>query len=48
MKLATLERHGISGASGAGPRVESRQERPDVFCLQEIKATSDQVPTALC
>jgi len=24
------------------------QERPDVVCLQEIKAASDQVPTALC
>ena len=24
------------------------RERPDVVCLQEIKATSDQVPEALC
>jgi exodeoxyribonuclease-3 len=24
------------------------RDRPDVVCLQEIKATSDQVPTALC
>ena len=24
------------------------QERPDIVCLQEIKATSDQVPAALC
>src|SRR5262249_41081938 len=24
------------------------RERPDVVCLQEIKATSDQIPTALC
>jgi exodeoxyribonuclease-3 len=24
------------------------RERPDVVCLQEIKATSDQVPAALC
>ena len=25
-----------------------RRDRPDVVCLQEIKAGSDQVPTALC
>src|SRR4026208_111563 len=25
-----------------------RQDRPDVVCLQEIKAASDQVPTVLC
>ena len=25
-----------------------RRERPDIVCLQEIKAGSDQVPTALC
>jgi exodeoxyribonuclease-3 len=24
------------------------QERPDVVCLQEIKASPDQIPTALC
>ncbi|HWF84597.1 MAG TPA: exodeoxyribonuclease III [Vicinamibacterales bacterium] len=24
------------------------RERPDIVCLQELKATSDQVPTALC
>ena len=25
-----------------------RRDRPDIVCLQEIKAGSDQVPTALC
>jgi exodeoxyribonuclease-3 len=47
MKLATWNVNGIR-ARQAQVHEWIAQERPDVVCLQEIKATSDQVPTALC
>jgi exodeoxyribonuclease III len=47
MKLATWNVNGIR-ARQAQVHDWIAQERPDVVCLQEIKATSDQVPTALC
>ena len=47
MKLATWNVNGIR-ARQAQVQEWIAQERPDVVCLQEIKATSDQVPTALC
>ena len=47
MKLATWNVNGIR-ARQAQVQEWIERERPDVVCLQEIKATSDQVPTALC
>ena len=47
MKLATWNVNGIR-ARQAQVHEWIAQERPDVVCLQEIKATSEQVPTALC
>jgi len=47
MKLATWNVNGIR-ARQAQVQEWIAQERPDVVCLQEIKATSDQIPTALC
>jgi exodeoxyribonuclease-3 len=47
MKLATWNVNGIR-ARQAQVHDWIAQERPDVVCLQEIKATSDQVPAALC
>jgi exodeoxyribonuclease-3 len=47
MKLATWNVNGIR-ARQAQVQAWIAQERPDVVCLQEIKATSDQVPAALC
>jgi exodeoxyribonuclease III len=47
MKLATWNVNGIR-ARQAQVQEWIARERPDVVCLQEIKATSDQVPTALC
>ena len=47
MKLATWNVNGIR-ARQAQVQEWIAQERPDVVCLQEIKATSDQLPTALC
>ena len=47
MKLATWNVNGIR-ARQAQVQEWIAQERPDVVCLQEIKATSEQVPTALC
>jgi exodeoxyribonuclease III len=47
MKLATWNVNGIR-ARQAQVHEWIAQERPDVVCLQEIKATSDQVPAALC
>ncbi len=46
MKLATWNVNGIR-ARQAQVQEWIAQERPDVVCLQEIKATSDQVPAAL-
>ena len=47
MKLATWNVNGIR-ARQAQVQEWIARERPDVVCLQEIKATSDQVPAALC
>ncbi len=47
MKLATWNVNGIR-ARQAQVQEWIARERPDVVCLQEIKATSDQIPTALC
>jgi exodeoxyribonuclease-3 len=47
MKLATWNVNGIR-ARQAQVQEWIGQERPDVVCLQELKATSDQVPAALC
>jgi exodeoxyribonuclease-3 len=47
MKLATWNVNGIR-ARQAQVQEWIAQERPDVVCLQEIKATSDQVPAVLC
>jgi len=46
MKLATWNVNGIR-ARLAQVQDWIAQERPDVVCLQEIKATSEQIPTAL-
>jgi exodeoxyribonuclease-3 len=47
LKLATWNVNGIR-ARQAQVQEWMAQERPDVVCLQEIKASSDQVPVALC
>jgi len=47
MKIATWNVNGIRKRHGELQDWIAR-ERPDVVCLQEIKATSDQVPAALC
>jgi exodeoxyribonuclease-3 len=47
LKLATWNVNGIR-ARQAQVQEWIAQERPDVVCLQELKATSDQVPAALC
>jgi len=47
LKLATWNVNGIR-ARQAQLQQWIEQERPDIVCLQEIKATSDQVPAALC
>jgi exodeoxyribonuclease-3 len=47
MKLATWNVNGIR-ARQAQVQEWIARERPDVVCLQEIKATSDRIPTALC
>jgi exodeoxyribonuclease-3 len=47
MKLATWNVNGIR-ARHAQVQEWIERDRPDVVCLQEIKASSDQVPTALC
>jgi exodeoxyribonuclease III len=47
MKLATWNVNGIR-ARQAQVQEWIARERPDVACLQEIKATPDQIPTALC
>src|SRR6476620_1255331 len=47
LKLATWNVNGIR-ARQAQVQEWIAQERPDVVCLQEIKATADQIPTALC
>ena len=47
MKIATWNVNGIR-ARQAQLEEWIAAERPDVLCLQEIKATSDQIPAALC
>ncbi len=47
MKVATWNVNGIR-ARQAQVQEWIERERPDVVCLQEIKATSEQVPQALC
>ncbi len=47
MKIATWNVNGIR-ARHAQVQEWVERERPDVVCLQELKAASDQVPTALC
>src|SRR3977135_2258954 len=47
MKLASWNVNGIR-ARQAQVQEWIERGRPDVVCLQEIKATSDQVPQALC
>ena len=47
MKIATWNVNGIR-ARQAQLQEWVGAERPDVVCLQEIKASSDQIPAALC
>jgi len=47
MKIVTWNVNGIRAREKQVAELIER-ERPDVFCLQEIKASPDQVPAALC
>src|SRR6185503_100823 len=47
VKIATWNVNGIRARSGEVAEWAER-EKPDVICLQEIKATADQVPLLLC
>ena len=47
MKIGTWNVNGIR-ARQAQVQEWIQRERPDVVCLQELKASQDQVPTALC
>lgn len=47
LKIATWNVNGIR-ARQAQVQEWIERERPDVVCLQEIKATTDQVPETLC
>jgi exodeoxyribonuclease-3 len=47
MRIATWNVNGIR-ARQAEVQTWVERDRPDVVCLQEIKAASDQVPAALC
>ncbi|MGA9576845.1 MAG: endonuclease/exonuclease/phosphatase family protein, partial [Terrimicrobiaceae bacterium] len=47
MKIATWNVNGIR-ARQAQVHEWVERERPEILCLQEIKAASDQVPRALC
>ena len=47
MKIATWNVNGIRARHAQVVEWVER-DRPDVICLQEIKATPDQVPTELC
>jgi exodeoxyribonuclease-3 len=46
MKIATWNVNGIRARAGQVSDWIAR-EQPDVFCLQEIKASSDQIPTLI-
>ena len=48
MKIATWNVNGIRARQDAGARASSTREQPDVLCLQEIKATREQVPETVC
>jgi exodeoxyribonuclease-3 len=47
MRIATWNVNGIR-ARQAEVQTWVERDRPDIVCLQEIKAASDQVPAALC
>jgi len=47
MKIATWNVNGIRARSAEVAEWTER-EKPDVICLQELKATADQVPLTLC
>ena len=47
MKIATWNVNGIRARQAQLQEWVDR-DRPDILCLQEIKATPDQIPTALC
>jgi exodeoxyribonuclease III len=47
MKIATWNVNGIRAREAQLQEWVAR-ERPDILCLQEIKATPDQVPASLC
>ena len=47
MKIATWNVNGIRARQAQLQEFVER-EQPDVLCLQEIKAVSDQVPAAIC
>ncbi len=47
MKIATWNVNGIRARQGEVQALVER-ERPDILCLQELKAASDQLPAALC
>ena len=47
MKIATWNVNGIRARQAQLQEFVER-ERPDVLCLQEIKASPDQIPAALC
>jgi exodeoxyribonuclease III len=47
MRIATWNVNGIR-ARQAQVQEWVERERPDIVCLQEIKASADQVPAALC
>jgi exodeoxyribonuclease-3 len=50
MPSFTLATWNVNGIRARHAQVHEwiARDRPDVVCLQEIKASSDQVPTALC
>ena len=48
MRIITLNVNGLRSAAGKGFAAWMRRQKPDVVCLQEIKAASDQIPAALC
>jgi exodeoxyribonuclease-3 len=47
MKIATWNVNGIRARQAEVQQLVER-EQPDIVCLQEIKAVSEQVPAALC
>jgi exodeoxyribonuclease-3 len=48
--MLTLATWNVNGIRARQAQLQEwiARERPDVICLQEIKATSDQLPAALC